>query len=102
MRERKRKLNKSNKHNLKLITVVVLVLFGVLTYKSIALKQQVAAYEKTMDKYEKDIKDLKQDRKDIEELRDYVETDSYVEEMAREKLGLVYKDEVIFEADDDE
>ena len=36
---------------------------------------------------------------EIEEYRKYTKTKQYVEDMAKEKLGLVYKDEVIFEAE---
>ncbi len=40
--------------------------------------------------------------KELEEYEEYVKTDEYVEEVAREKLGLVYKDEIIFEPDNDD
>ena len=32
----------------------------------------------------------------LEELKKYVQTDSYVEEIAEEKLGLVHNGEIIF------
>lgn len=102
MKMRKKKMKESSKISMRLITVVVLFLFGVLTYKTIELKQQVSDYETTMDGYKNDIKELKKERKEIEELRDYVNTDSYVEEVAREKFGLVYKNEIVFETDDEE
>ena len=102
MRTRKKKLKESSKISMRVITVVVLFLFGVLTYKTIELKEQASAYEATIDGYEKDMKELKKERKEIEELRDYVNTDSYIEEVAREKLGLVYEDEIVFETDDQE
>ena len=34
----------------------------------------------------------------IDDLEDYVGTDEYVEEVAREKFGLVHENEIIFEA----
>ena len=37
---------------------------------------------------------------DLKEFKKYVKTDEYVEEIARDKLGLVYKDEIIFEPED--
>ena len=36
--------------------------------------------------------------KDIEELGKYVQTKKYVEEVAKERLGLVYPDEILFKA----
>ena len=37
---------------------------------------------------------------EIEEMRRYMQTDRYVEEVARDKLGLVYPDEVIFKPEE--
>ena len=102
MKTRKKKMKESSKISMRLITVVVLFLFGILTYKTIELKEQASEYQATLDGYEKDMKELKKERKEIEELRDYVNTASYIEEVAREKLGLVYKNEIVFETDDQE
>ena len=38
--------------------------------------------------------------KEIEEYGKYVQTKKYAEEVAKEKLGLVYEDEIIFKAED--
>ena len=35
---------------------------------------------------------------EIEEFRKYTETKKYVEEVAKERLGLVYEDEILFKA----
>lgn len=37
---------------------------------------------------------------EIEELEAYTKTKKYVEDVAKEKLGLVYEDEVIFKSKD--
>ena len=36
--------------------------------------------------------------KSIEEQKKYMQTNEYIEEMAREKFGLVYDDEIVFKA----
>lgn len=89
----------SNRNNFVVITLAVLFLCGVLTYKTISLSEQTAKYQATIDEYQKDMDKLEQEKEEIAELKEYVESDRYIEEMAREKLGLVYEDEVIFEAD---
>jgi len=38
--------------------------------------------------------------KSITELRAYVQTKKYAEQVARNKLGLVYPNEILFQADD--
>ena len=53
--------------------------------------------EKLTAEIEAQKKKLEEDQKDLEKFRDYVKTDEYAEEVAREKFGLVYKDEIIFE-----
>ena len=102
MRRKKKIMRHSNRNNFLVITLVVLFLCGVLTYKTISLSEQTAQYQATIDEYEKDMDKLEQEKEDITELKEYVESDRYIEEMAREKLGLVYEDEVIFEADDED
>ena len=37
---------------------------------------------------------------EIEELEAYTKTKKYVEDVAKEKLGLVYEDEIIFKSKD--
>ena len=37
---------------------------------------------------------------EIEEYGKYVQTKKYAEEVAKDKLGLVYEDEIIFKAED--
>ena len=46
---------------------------------------------------EKQQKELEQEKKDLEQFKEYVKTDEYAEKIAREKFGLVYKGEIIFE-----
>ena len=37
---------------------------------------------------------------ELEEYEKYTKTAKYVEEVAKEKLGLVYEDEIIFQAEE--
>lgn len=102
MRGKKKRLYQSNRKGLRLMTVAVLVLFSVLTFKTVSLQQQAEEYQATLDKYQEDMAQLEQDKEDIKEMKEYVQSDEYIEEMAREKLGLVYENEVIFEADEEQ
>ncbi|MBQ1393397.1 MAG: septum formation initiator family protein [Lachnospiraceae bacterium] len=102
LRAKRRRMRRTNRASMGLITLAVLILFGVLTYKTVALDKQTSKYQETINGYQKDLKKLEQEKDDIKDLKEYVESDSYIEEMAREKLGLVYKDEVIFQAKDED
>ena len=37
---------------------------------------------------------------EIENLKDYVNSTEYIEKIARDKLGLVYEDEILFKAEE--
>ena len=65
---------------------------------SMALKAKERAYKEQEIELQQQIKEEEQKAKEIDKLEDYVGTDAYVEDMAREKLGLVYEDEIIFKA----
>lgn len=47
---------------------------------------------------EREINNAKEEAIEIQEMKAYVQTLKYIEEMARKKLGLVYKDEIIFKS----
>ena len=42
------------------------------------------------------IQDEKVRAGEIKDLQKYIDSDEYIEKIARDKLGLVYKDEIIF------
>lgn len=44
-------------------------------------------------------KSLEQEQEDIKEQAEYRKTDQYIEDVAREKFGLVYDNEIIFKAE---
>lgn len=78
------------------VALIVAILVGMLSFKCIDLYRQNLAYEKR----EAQLLEEKQaaiDRQtEIEDYASYVNTDSFVIEMAREKLGLVFPGETVF------
>ena len=48
----------------------------------------------------KEKKSVDEQTEELKKFEKYVDTDEYVEKIARERLGLVYKGEIIFEPDD--
>lgn len=82
-----------------LISLVVLMVVVLLSIKSNELKEQRAAYE-SRDKYlTEKIAEQEERSEEIEEYSKYMQTKQYIEDIAKDKLGLVYEDEIIFEAD---
>lgn len=90
---------KKSRKNLLLVAGVVLVLCGAMSYSQIKLEAQSKACERRLSELEKELSAEQERAGEIEDYKAYVQTKKYIEEEAREKLGLVYPDEIIFEAD---
>ncbi len=90
---------RQNRIGMALVLTVVLMLLVVVTYNSIELK----AKQQTYTAREADLKaQIEQEQKrteDIAEFEKYTKTKKYVEEVAKDKLGLVYDGEIIFKAE---
>lgn len=78
------------------IIVLCVILCSTVFYKTQGLKQQSVAYAKQIATLEQEKKNLQKQRKAVKELKKQIHSDEYTEQIAREKLGLVYKDEVVF------
>ena len=75
---------------------------SVAAYKSYQMGQVLDEYEARMKELDSKMEEEQKRTEEIEDYRDYVKTDQYVEEVARDKLGLVYEDEVLLKANEDE
>ena len=91
----------ANLGSMLLVTVVVTMLLCVILIKSRELNEKKLAYEKRNNYLIERIEEQQKRSEEIEEYRKYMQTKQYVEDMAKSRLGLVYKDEIIFEAVDD-
>lgn len=94
MRRRKKRLSRTTVCG---VLVLAVVLCGILTYKQNTLKAQGKEYVNQIKELEKQKKELLDEKESLKKFRDYVKTDEYAEEVARDKFGLVYKGEIIFE-----
>lgn len=94
-RARKRILH--HKQSILMISGVMLFLVVVITVGGMSLKAKNAAYQEQQEELQSQIDEAKERADEIDDLEEYVGSDSYTEEVAREKLGLVYPDEIILE-----
>lgn len=58
-----------------------------------------ASYESQKEELTQKLQDEELRSGEINKLKDYVNSTEFIEKMAREKLGLVYDDEIIFKAE---
>lgn len=71
-----------------------------MAYKTATLKAQSTKYAAQIDELKKEQKKLKGEEAELKDYESYVKSKDYTEEVAREKLGLVYPNEIIFEPED--
>ncbi|NLO10570.1 MAG: septum formation initiator family protein [Clostridiales bacterium] len=83
-----------------IIVFVVLCIFGIVAFGKIKLEDRKKNLDITMKTLETQINNEKERAIDIKNLEAYVQTKRYIEEIAREKLGLVYEYEIIFKEED--
>ncbi len=95
-----RKKRKARRTGLGLIAVIVLMVCGIVSYNRQELDKANAKSAARIAELKDDVKKEKEQAKDIQKMQAYVQTKKYIEEMAWEKLGLVYKDEIIFKAEE--
>ena len=83
-----------HKRSIVAITAVIILLCGMVIVHGMALKKSNDAYKVQEEELQTQI-DAEKERS---ELKKYVGTDEYIEEVAREKLGLVKENEILFRA----
>lgn len=87
---------RQNRFSMVLVTLVVALITIAVAMGSVELRQRVAAYEEQEARLQEQIDAETLRAEQIEEFRKYTQTKSYMEEVAREKLGLMYEGEVLF------
>ncbi len=96
MSSNRRPVSKENRRGMVLIIMVVCILIIALAVKCRSLADKNDAYADQIEELEVKISEEEGRSESIAKLRDYSNTKAYIEKVAREKLGLVYPDEVIF------
>ncbi len=96
---RRRKRKKRIKKGLPFIAFVVMVFVICIGVYSASLKKESKELSKKQEVLESQIEDEEQRTKDLEALEKYMQTKKYMEDIAKNKLGLVYPDEILIEPD---
>ena len=93
--------NTHNRMSMILITVVVMVMTIIVGYSVHKLNIELKEKQERVDALNQDIAYQEKRKEEIEEYKEDTETDQFIEDTAREKLGLVYEDEVVFIKEED-
>ena len=85
-----------NRFSMFLVSLVVLMIMVVVAVKSVELQQKIEAKAQEEQLLDEQIAAEKDRTAEIEEFGKEVQTKGYIENVAREKLGLVYEGEILF------
>lgn len=96
--KRKKKVNRLGMAG---ICIALAAFTCILSVKTVQLKDRQKDYQSRIQLLQARIGKEEEDAARLEERRIYVQTKQYVEEMAREKLGLVNADELLIKAKGD-
>lgn len=87
---------RQNRFGMFLVSIVVIMLMIVVAVKSQELQQKKAEYQQREQSLKEQIEAEKERSEEIAEYEKYTQTKKYIEDIAKEKLGLVYEGEIIF------
>ncbi len=87
---------RQNRFGLFLVYIVVVMLLIVVAFNSMELMAKKEAYRQKELALEEQIAAEEERAREIEEFEKYTHTKKYIEEVARDKLGLVYEGEILF------
>lgn len=91
---------RQNRFSMFLVSIVVVMILVAVWVRSMELQRKLDTYTVKQVQLEEKIADEEQRHQEIQEFRKYTQTKRYAEEVAKEKLGLVYEDEIIFKQEE--
>ena len=103
-RNKKRKLaykkEKKNKMLIIVVAVLVTVFCGFTGYKAFLLEKTKDALETDISTLENNIAQEQERTQELSEFEVYTHTKKYAEEVAKDVLGYVYEDEIVFKPEE--
>lgn len=90
---------RQNRFSVVMITIVLLIIVIVVSVGRYNIKKKQLEYDKRQALLEEQIEEQIERATEIEEYEKYTKTKKYAEDVAKEKLGLVNDDEIIFKTE---
>lgn len=78
------------------ISFVVCMLMVVLLVQGVNLRRKITDNDNKQQTLAQQIEDEGERTRDIEQLQEYMQSDEYIEKAAKEKIGLVKDNEIVF------
>lgn len=90
-----------NRFTIVFLSFVVALMFVMLMYRTSVLKTQAAENDDKIAILNEKIAEEQKRAEELNEEEQYMQTKAYVEDVAHEKLGLVYPDEIFIKVNED-
>jgi len=87
---------KQKKHLIGWNTLFLAIFFGMIAFKTYDLQKINRGLEKQIAEYREKIRMEQEEQERLLKEKEYIQSDMYIEKVAREKLGLVKEDEIVF------
>lgn len=87
---------RQNRLSMFLVTLIVVLIMVVVAIHSIQLREKIAVKDEEISQLNNQIAAEEQRTEEIEEYGIFTQTKAFIEEFAKEKLGLVYEGEILF------
>lgn len=87
---------RQNRFGMFLVSIVVIMLMVVVAVKSHELQEKKAYYVQKEQQLQEQIAAEEKRAEEIAEYEKYTQTKKYIEDVAKDKLGLVYEGEIVF------
>lgn len=92
----RRRKRRSNRSGMAIIACVVLIFCIVLMYNSAKLNERLMEDQAVAESLQEKIDEQNERKTALEEKEEYMQSEEYYKELAREKLGLAGSDDIIF------
>ena len=96
---RRRRRGPNNRLGMILITAVLLLVFAASMFKVISIRKDQAGYKEKEEYYSVLVAGEEKRSEELVEFEKYTQTNAYIEEVAKERYGLVKDGEIIFVAE---
>ncbi len=88
-----------NKMAMSLVTIVLMIMLAVVGIKSVEMRSRVSELNEREAQLNEEIKQEQARSDELDQYEKYTQTKKYVEDVAKDKLGLVHEGEIIFRED---
>ena len=87
---------KNKKINSLLKKILVLMFIAYFVYTLIAQQKTLNSYAQEKEKYNTNIETAQEEQEELKKMKDNINSDEYIEQIAREKLGMYYPYERVY------